>query len=87
MKVILTKDDIESLCDHNDGCVVLSDFGDGSAGTLHVTDDGKYYLVRWEEYERCTDLLSLDDMTEYLSCGVVLHATDYQHLFEGMTRG
>lgn len=60
MKVILEKKDIEKLF-KDTSCIILSDW-EGTPATLNKTDDGKYYMVRWEEYDPCTDMLDIDTL-------------------------
>jgi len=80
MKVILDKKDIEKLF-KDTNCIVLSDW-EGTPATINKTDEGKYYMVRWEEYEPCTDMLDIDKLIDVtLSEGVILQINDYSSLF------
>lgn len=56
MKVILTEKDLEVLF-KDSNCVVVSDW-DGAPATINKTDDNRFYMVRWEEYDPCTKLMN-----------------------------
>lgn len=81
MKVFLDVKDIEFLFSE-DNCVVLSEW-EGTAATINKNDDGSYYMVRWEEYEPCTNNVDVQHLVDVvLSDGVVLSPVYYRRLFE-----
>lgn len=81
MKIQLTEDDINFLF-RDTNCVVIPEW-EGGPATINKTDDGKFYMVRWEEYEPCTDLVDISDLVDVsLSEGVLLHKDDYSMLYD-----
>lgn len=82
MKIYLDKTDIEILFKDTD-CIVVP-YWDGDAATINKTDGGKFYMVRWEEYEPCTDIVDIDYLIDVtLSDGLILHPSDYLNLYQG----
>lgn len=47
MKIILETSDIEFLLTINNGCLLIPEWNGGVA-TLNKTEDGVYYMVRWQ---------------------------------------
>lgn len=86
MKIILETSDIEFLLTINNGCLLIPEWNGGVA-TLNKTEDGVYYMVRWQEvrwqeYEPCTEFVDVDTLVNViLSDGVVLYIEDYAKLY------
>lgn len=84
MKIQLTEDDINFLF-RDTNCVVVPEW-DGGPATINKTDDGKFYMVRWEEYEPCTDLVAISDLVDVLCDGVLLHKDVYSMVYDHWLR-
>lgn len=80
MKVTLTFHEFNSLFMNNSDCVVIPEW-DGNPCYFIKRNDGMCFIFRYGEYEPCTDLMTLEQLYEYVNGDFKLHVQDYKDLF------
>lgn len=80
MKIELTLEEFESLFQNNQNCIVIPDWN-GDTCTFNRNQEGLCYIVRWEEYDPCTGLMTISELLDYVNGDFKLHVQDYKDLF------